>query len=327
MALSAGMLLSPAHTRQLYQHAVENKYAILAANADSPAAINDCLQVAKELDAPIIIETSLWQLTGQSWGAGDPVLGMELYIDFLLGKGETEEYAEHPIVYHTDHIKGPFTLDILQYAIDLEASSVSLDSSEMSHEENIDHMLQLCFHASELELKVTLEMEAGVDDGVTELEETRELFGAVETLAPGYLALWAPGVGTKHGLGDVAGFSTEAIQQHQELASELAGRPIGIALHGSSGLTNDQLQAAVQAGVAKVNWSSESLLTRSHAARDYYTENAEKLESGHAEFKVTAMDNGVQSYVSQKYQPKVKERIETLGGAGQASKFIQTLLT
>lgn len=123
------MLLSPTQTRQLYQHAVENKYAILAVNADSPAAINDALQVAKELDAPIIIETSLWQLTGHSWGAGDPILGMELYIDFLLGKAETEELAELPIVYHTDHIKGPFTLDILQYAIDLEASSISLDSS------------------------------------------------------------------------------------------------------------------------------------------------------------------------------------------------------
>lgn len=194
----------------------------------------------------------------------------------------------------------------------------------MSQEENIDHMLQLCFHASELELQATLEMEAGVDDGVTELEDTRNLFGAVESLAPGYLALWAPGVGTQHGLGDVAGFSAEAIQQHQALASELAGRPIGIALHGSSGLTHDQLQAAVQAGVAKVNWSSESLLIRSHAARDYYSENADKLEKGHPEFKITAMDNGVQSYVSQKYQPKVQERMEVLGGAGQGSKFFQT---
>jgi fructose-bisphosphate aldolase class II len=318
------MLLSPMQARQLYQHAVDNNYAILAVNADSPAAITDCLLAAKEVDAPIIIETSLWQLKGHSWGTGDPVLGMELYMDFLMGKGETEELAEIPIVYHTDHIKGPGTLEILQYAIDLEASSVSLDSSEMSHEENIDHMLQLCIHATELDLQATLEMEAGVDDGVTELEETKTLFGEVERQAPGYLALWAPGVGTKHGLGDMAGFSSEAVQQHQQLASELAGRPIGIALHGSSGLSNDQLQEAVKAGVAKVNWSSESLLIRSQAARDYYSQNADKLEKGHPEFKETAMDNGLQSFVSQKYQPKVKERIEVLGGTGQASKFFQT---
>ena len=318
------MLLSPSLTRQLYQHAVENKYAILAVNADSPAAITDCLKAAKDLDAPIIIETSLWQLTGHSWGAGDPVLGMELYIDFLLGKGETVEFADIPIIYHTDHIKGPITLDILQYAIDLEASSISLDSSEMSAEENIDHMIQLCVHSAELDLQATMEMEAGVDDGVTELEETKSLFGEVERQAPGYLALWAPGVGTKHGLGDMAGFSAVAVQQHQQLASELAGRPIGIALHGSSGLSNEQLQDGVQAGVAKVNWSSESLLIRSQAACDYYMQNAGKLEKGHPEFKATAMDHGLQTFISQQYQPKVKERMEVLGGAGQASKFSQS---
>ena len=49
------MLLSPTQARQLYQHAVANHYAILAVNADSPAAITDCLLVAEELDAPIII--------------------------------------------------------------------------------------------------------------------------------------------------------------------------------------------------------------------------------------------------------------------------------
>ena len=317
------MLLSPPETRRLYEHAAENQYSVLAVNADSPAAITDCLNAAKELDAPLIIETSLWQLKGHSWGSGDPVLGMELYIDFLLGKGETEEFADIPVVYHTDHIKGPNTLEILQYALDLEASSVSLDSSELSHEENIDHMLQLCFHAQELELPATLEMEAGVDDGVTDLEVTKSLFGAVESQMPGYLALWAPGVGTQHGLAEVDGFSTEAIREHKDLATELASRPIGIALHGSSGLSNDQLQEAVQSGVAKVNWSSESLLIRSQAAREYFVENADKLERGHPDFKETAMDNGLQTYISEAYLPRVKERIETLGGKGRASEFNQ----
>jgi fructose-bisphosphate aldolase class II len=315
------MLLSPQETRRLYEHAAENNYAILAVNADSPAAITDCLVAAKELGAPIIIETSLWQLEGHSWGSGDAVLGMELYLDYLLKKGRAEEFEDIPIVFHTDHIKGEYTLDILMYALDLEVSSVSLDSSELSAEENIDHMLQLCFHAQELELPATLEMEAGVDDGVTGLEDTRNLFGAVESQMPGYLALWAPGVGTKHGLGEVNGFSVEAIQQHRELATELAGRPIGIALHGSSGLSNGQLQAAVHAGVAKVNWSSESLLIRSQAAREYYTNSADKLEKGHPEFKQTAMDNGLQSYISSKYIARVKERIDTLGGKGRASEF------
>jgi fructose/tagatose bisphosphate aldolase len=143
---------------------------------------------------------------------------------------------------------------------------------------------------------------------------------------PGRLALWAPGVGTKHGLGnDLGGFSPDAIRAHRELASELAGRPIGIALHGSSGLTEEQLAAGVAAGVAKVNWSSESLLIRSEAAAAFFDQNRERLGKSHPDFKATAMDNGLQQSISAVYVPKVKARIESLGGSGRATDFLKTL--
>lgn len=319
------MLLNPENTRNLFRHAVENHYAILAVNADSPAAIMDCLLAAASCDAPIIVETSLWQLTGQSFGAGDPLLGIDRYLADLDVLAGSERFRNVPIVYHTDHIKGPETLNILRYAMGAGASSISLDSSDLSEEENISHMSLLCDYAAEQGLPATLEMEAGVDDGVTDLAETKSLFGKVETGHPGYLALWAPGVGTKHGLEDVVGFSPDAVKAHQEAATDLAGRPIGIALHGSSGLSDEQLKAAVAAGVAKVNWSSESLLIRSQALREYYSTHADKLDKGHAEFKVSAMDNGAQCFVSKLYQPKVRSRIETLGGAGFGSRFVEVV--
>ncbi len=319
------MLLSPDQTRALYAHAVENRYAILAVNADSPAAIVDCLEAAKTCDAPIIIETSLWQLTGHSFGAGDPLLGMDRCLADLRVLADSNQFQNVPVVYHTDHIKGPHTMEILQHAMKSHASSISLDSSELSAEQNISHLSQLCEFATANRLSATLEMEAGVDDGVTDLAETRSLFGEVESRHPGYLVLWAPGVGTKHGLGDMCGFSPNAVKEHQDLASQLAGRPIGIALHGSSGLSVEQLKAAVANGVAKVNWSSESLLIRSQALRAFYQSNSDKLEKSHPEFKATAMDHGPQSYVAQQYQPRVRARIETLGGNGFGRAFLKTV--
>ena len=257
LSLEFLMILNPAQTRILYEHAVQNHYAILAVNADSPAAITDCLIAAKNSDAPIIIETSLWQLTGHSFGAGNPLTGMDCYLAEISVLANSERFRDVPVVYHTDHIKGPDTLSILEHAIKMKASSISLDSSELSHQENVDHLRHLCEFSAENGLAVTLEMEAGVDDGVTDPEETKSLFGMVEKTHPGYLALWAPGVGTRHGLGNNPDtFSTSAVKQHQELASEIAGRPIGVALHGSSGLANNQLSAAVASGVAKVNWNS-----------------------------------------------------------------------
>lgn len=319
------MLLSPDETRSLFAHAVTNGYAILAVNADSPAAVGDCLAAAAACDAPIIIETSLWQLTGRSFGGGDPLLGVDRYLADLRVLANAPAFAGVPVVYHTDHIKGPDTMRILQHAMRSGASSISLDSSELTPAQNIAHICELCAFASEEGLPVTLEMEAGVDDGVTDLAETRSLFGEVEARHPGKLALWAPGVGTKHGLGDMAGFSPDAVKAHRELASELAGRPIGIALHGSSGLSDEQLAAAVAAGVAKVNWSSESLLIRSQALREFYATRGGRLEKGDPDFKATAMDNGPQSFVSEAYLPKVKARIETLGSAGFGSRFSEQL--
>lgn len=320
------MLLKPEQTRELYAHAVTHRYAVLAVNADSPAALTDCLIAAKECDAPIIIETSLWQLTGHSFGAGDPILGLDRYLAELSVLAGSERFSSVPVVYHTDHIKGPDTFGILSHAIRREASSVSLDSSEMTSEENIEMMDRLCSFAGENDLDATLEMEAGVDDGVTPLEEAQTLFGGVEQRHPGRLALWAPGVGTKHGLGaDLGGFDPGAIRAHRDRASELAGRPIGIALHGSSGLSEEQLAAGVASGVAKVNWSSESLLLRSEAAASYFDENRERLAKSHPDFKATAMDNGLQQWISAAYVPKVKARIESLGGNGKASGFLTSL--
>lgn len=326
------MLLTPTQTRALFEHALENRYAILAVNADSPAAMVDALEAARQCQSPIIIETSLWQLTGRSFGNGDPFLGLRRYLADLTVLAQAECYRHLPIVFHTDHIKGSETLSLLQSAImglptdfggtaiSLRASSISLDSSELSAEENRSMIAALCHAAREANVDLTLEMEAGVDDGVTSLEETEALFGQAEQANPGYLALWAPGVGTKHGLGASDGFSPQAVSDHQERATALAGRPIGIALHGSSGLSDTQLQAAVAAGVAKVNWSSESLLIRSGAARDYYHTHTAALAKGHPDFKVTAMDNGVQQAVSKVYIPRVMDRLKALGSAGHAAE-------
>jgi len=185
-------------------------------------------------------------------------------------------------------------------------------------------MVELCREAQACRRSVTLEMEAGVDDGVTPLEVADRLLSGVETLTPGYLALWAPGVGTQHGLGDQGAFSADAVHKHQEFASRLLGRPVGLALHGSSGLAEHCLRSAVAAGAVKVNWSSESLLLRSQAAQEFYASHGAQLRPGHPDWKTTAMDHGVQSFVAERYRPRVVERICILGGAGRAALCLGT---
>lgn len=330
------MLLTPTQARQLLLHAFEQRYAVLAVNADSHAAVTDCLEAARLADAPIIIETSLWQIKGQSYGAGDPILGVARYLADLAVLANSERYQHIPVIYHTDHIKGPETMEILKAAIQginfnyaaqnlkLQASTISLDASDMSEEQNIQYMLQLCQFAVEAEVDVTLEMESAVDDRITPPDETERLIGAVEAKYPGKIALWAPGVGTQHGFTSedgYAGFQTKTIESNVSLLQKITGRNIGIALHGSTGLSPEKLSAAAKCGVTKVNWSSESLYLRSMAAQQYYREFADKFERKHADWKNTVMDNGVSSFVSEGYVLRVVERIKLLGGEGMASNF------
>ena len=329
------MYLNPIQARALFEQAANEHFAILAINADSQAAMVDCLESAKAVDAPVIIESSLWQLSSHSFGFGDAVAGLAHFASTVKRLAESERFASVPVIYHTDHIKGPQTLDILKPAIQgfavpgfadankQTASSISLDSSELTADENIALIAELCQAAVAAERPLCLEMEAGVDDGLTSVEEARYLLESVEQANPGYLALWAPGVGTKHGFSEdgFPGFSSEHVKAQHALASDICGRVIGLALHGSSGLSDEQLQDAVQAGVSKVNWSTDSLAARSAAAHAYYTANTEQLQRGNAAFKQIAMDNGVQEAIAAAYRPIVQERMQVLGGAGKGAAF------
>jgi fructose-bisphosphate aldolase, class II len=330
------MLLNPLQARTVLQHAKANQYAILAVNADSPAAINDCIEAARSVSAPIMVETSLWQLTSHSFGMGDPWLGMKRFMTHLELLANDARYTQIPVFYHTDHIKGAQALPLLNDAVrglemnmggssfKLSPTSISLDSSELSESENVNAILELCRTAQASNRSIALEIEAGVDDGVTPLEVAERLIVPVEREFPGAIQLWAPGVGTIHGFSETGfpAFSSDAIQEHCDFVKNLVGREIGLALHGSSGLPDADLERAVKAGVVKVNWSSESLLLRSHLARDYYSQFGAQLERNHPKFKSTAMDNGLQQFISSSYVPKVAARIALLGGSNRATELM-----
>ncbi len=110
------------------------------------------------------------------------------------------------------------------------------------------------------------------------------------------------------------------------MLEKLTGRRIGIALHGSSGVSETQLRDAVRYGLTKVNWSTNNIILRSSAAREYYSLYGERMDPKYPDFKKMAMDNGVNRYVSAKFLPEVKNLITLLNGAGKASKFVKTCL-
>ena len=106
------MLLDPIQARAVYDLAAREHFAVLAVNADSPACVIDVLEAARLSSSPVIVETSLWQLKGHSFGAGDPVRGLTRYLADISIVTEDPAYAGIPVIFHTDHIKGPDTVRI-----------------------------------------------------------------------------------------------------------------------------------------------------------------------------------------------------------------------
>ena len=332
------MLLDPLQSRDLLAHALHNRYAVLAANADSPAAIGDCLEAALHCDAPIIIETSLWQLEGASFGRGDPVLGLARYLADLAVLAGSPRFARIPVILHTDHIKGPKLRPTLAAAIEgipvtlaggcshLTASTLSVDASDLSAETNIETLKWLASRAEASHRPVTFEMEDAVDDDYTSLDTANRLVGGVESAHPGTIHLWAPALGTHHGLTQGGrAFDPDLAHRHVENLRRLTGRDIGLALHGTSGLDEKSLLRGVQAGVIKVNWSSELLHLRAQAGLDYFTTRVASVQPGHGAWKETVMDNGLQRHLGAACLPAITARIRLLGAENQAGRFLESV--
>ena len=111
------MLLDSLQARALFTDALKRRYAILAVNADSHAAVTDCMEAALQARSPVIIETSLWQLEGHAYGAGDAQLGLARYLAELAVLANGQQYRNVPVVFHTDHIKGAKTVALLNAAL------------------------------------------------------------------------------------------------------------------------------------------------------------------------------------------------------------------
>ncbi len=274
------MLLTPPQARKLFEYCVTERFAVLAVNAGSPAAIYDWLSAARNLGAPVTIQTSLWQLDGTSFGAGDPARLLALYFAHLSLLANSEEFWATSVVLHTDHIRGPQTLGILSAAIEgypwqtgessarISPSSISVDASKLSGEENIALMCRLIEVSKRCGRPVTPEMKAGLDSGCGTPEEVHALVVGVESRNPGYLALLAPGPGNRRGYsrGGYPGFRPENVRHNADLIKGLTGRKAGIVLYGSSGFSDEQIREA-----------TDGLILRSSVAREYYDRHQSQL--------------------------------------------------
>jgi fructose-bisphosphate aldolase class II len=332
------MLLTASQAKKLYQFCAENRVGMIAVNADGDSLIHDALLAAADVDAPVIIEASLWQLEGKCFGYGDGILGLKKYIADVALMASHPAFADVPVIFHIDHVPATKAVDVLTTAIsgmpikiwdqeiNVYPSSVSFDATGLNDAENVKCVLQVAEVAKEKGFDLVFEVEPGIEDEPTEPEEAAALVAAIEKEAPGIIHLFAPAVGTRHGDTTRSGRSTfdaDRVAKVKAAVEEVTGRPVGMALHGSSGLNDEQLRASVENGVTKINTCTFFLGARARAKYDYLVKNHDRIQMGHKDMKEASKDPTIDTAVSEVMVPLIAERMKVSNAAGYGKKALE----
>jgi len=225
--------------QKMLADAKERKYAIGSFNAWDVYSAKNITLTAEKMRSPVII--SLWQ--PELDFAGERQL-YELCVSFAAA-------VSVPVAIFIDHAKD---VQAVERAIRLGATSVMIDGSHLPLEENI----ALTARAAELahSAGVSIEGEIGVlgeEDG-SEPDEafyTDEHEAEVFVRDTGIDAL-AVAIGNAHG------YYKRAPRLDLDRLAAIGSRvDVPLVLHGGSGIPPNDLQAAIDRGITKVNFGAE----------------------------------------------------------------------
>lgn len=160
------------------------------------------------------------------------------------------EGCEAPLALHLDHVEDE---SLLLQAADAGFSSVMFDAGALPYDQNVSATAKAARRAHDNGL--WLEAELGYVGGKPDAPASAHGDGvrtdpdeAVEFVAATGVDALAVAVGTSHAM------TTRTASLDTALISQLAQpTPVPLVLHGSSGVGDEQLRAAVGAGMRKIN--------------------------------------------------------------------------
>lgn len=217
-------------------------YGIAAFNMIDYNSVRAIIQGAAELDAPIIVQVST--KTIRFWG-------FKPIADWVRSLAET---VQVPVALHLDHCSD---LEIIKGCIAAGWTSVMFDGSSLPFRENLARSRQAYDIAMSAGVGLEAEIGAigGVEDDKFVAEDASILADFDECVkfcaAMPELAVFAPAIGTAHGF--YAGEPKIAYPLLERITSAV---DIPIALHGGTGLSEEQFHRCIAAGCAKVNIST-----------------------------------------------------------------------
>jgi len=282
------------NTKELFQKAIEGKYAIPAFNFNNMEQLQAIVSACVETKSPVILQVS----SGARKYANQTLLR-------YMAQGAVE-YAKElgyaiPIVLHLDHGD---SFELCKSCIDMGFSSVMIDGSHFPYEENIALTKKVVEYAHQF--NVTVEGELGVlagveDDVVAEHHTYTQPDEVIDFVTRTGVDSLAISIGTSHGANKFTPAQCTRDENGilippplrfdilEEIEKRIPGFPI--VLHGSSsvpqeyvatinkfggalkdsiGIPEEQLRHAASSAVCKINIDSDGRLAMTAAVREVF---------------------------------------------------------
>jgi fructose-bisphosphate aldolase class II len=291
------------NTREMFAKAIKGGYAIPAFNFNNMEQMQAIIQAAVETKSPVILQVS----SGARKYANQTIL--RYMAEGAVAYAKELGCPAPQIVLHLDHGD---TFELCKSCIDMGFSSVMIDGSHLSYDENVALTKKVVEYAHLYDVTVEGELGvlAGVEDDVVAEHHTytkpEEVVDFVSKTGCDSLAI---SIGTSHGANK---FKPEQCTRNADgvlvppplafgileaVEKELPGFPI--VLHGASsvpqeeietinkyggalkdaiGIPEDQLRKAAKSAVCKINIDSDSRLAMTAAIRKTFVESPAEFD-------------------------------------------------
>ena len=226
--------------KEILDRALAERYGVAAFNVLDDLTIEAVLAAATAEDAPVILQTSV--KTVRSYGR------RQLFEIFRALVRDVPV----PVALHLDHC--PYR-DVISDCLAGGWNSVLFDAHELDVAENLRQTTEVVAEARAAGAHVEGEIEGiqGVEDGIgsDEAAHVQSLEVAVDFIQRTGVDCFAPAIGNAHGQ-----YRSAPVLDHQRVSDLVDATGVPMALHGGTGLSDEQFTDLIARGCAKVNIST-----------------------------------------------------------------------
>lgn len=231
--------------REIMKNAFDQRYGVGAFNIVNDLTLEAVLQAAEEARSPVIVQTSVKTVK---------TIGVDVLHAMWV---EMTRKITVPVCLHLDHCPDR---EMISACLSGGWGSVLFDASSMPLEENRRQTIEVVAEAKRYGAGVEGEIEGikGVEDGVGSNEESdrKTLEASLDFIDATGIDCFAPAIGNAHGV-----YKETPKLDFQRVTNIVNAHPIPIALHGGTGLTDEQFKDLIARGCSKVNISTALKIT------------------------------------------------------------------